>query len=228
MALSQDGVLQSGEVKYGPKAGKVSEITYADAIAALLALGLDKLADYNNTICTWNPTNQNIGHLFTKQAIPITWDFAESSPLSGGLSFDSVAEGTARTIEVLGGYSAGQAFQHDCSSPLVQEFQPVISTDPPYYDNVPYADLSDFFYIWLRRSLSSFFPELFATVAVPKGEELVATSYRHGGKAQAEAFFLSGMTEAMHRLSMQSHPAFPVTIYYAFKQIGRASCRERV
>ena len=94
----------------------------------------------------------------------------------------------------------------------------VISTDPPYYDNIGYADLSDFFYVWLRRSLKSVFPDLFATVAVPKAEELVATPYRHGSKEKAEAFFLAGMTQAMHRLAEQAHPAFPVTIYYAFKQ----------
>jgi putative DNA methylase len=94
----------------------------------------------------------------------------------------------------------------------------VVSTDPPYYDNVPYADLSDFFYVWLRPSLKPIFPELFATLAVPKAEELVATSYRHGGKENAEIFFLEGMTRAMQRLAHQSHPAFPVTIYYAFKQ----------
>ena len=94
----------------------------------------------------------------------------------------------------------------------------VVSTDPPYYDNIGYADLSDFFYVWLRRSLKPVFPDLFATLAVPKAEELVATPYRHGSKEEAEAFFLDGMTQAMHRLAEQAHPAFPVTIYYAFKQ----------
>ena len=94
----------------------------------------------------------------------------------------------------------------------------VLSTDPPYYDNIGYADLSDFFYVWLRRSLKPVFPNLFATLAVPKAEELVATPYRHGSKEKAETFFLDGMTQAMHRLAEQAHPAFPVTIYYAFKQ----------
>src|SRR5690606_7075857 len=94
----------------------------------------------------------------------------------------------------------------------------LVSTDPPYYDNIGYADLSDFFYVWLRRSQRTIFPDLFATLAVPKAEELVATPYRHGGKDKAEAFFLNGMTQAMERLAEQTHPAFPVTIYYAFKQ----------
>ena len=92
----------------------------------------------------------------------------------------------------------------------------LVSTDPPYYDNIGYADLSDFFYVWLRRSLKPLFPDLFATVAVPKTEELVATPYRHGSKGAAEAFFLAGMTQALHRLAEQAHPGFPVTIYYAF------------
>lgn len=95
---------------------------------------------------------------------------------------------------------------------------PVISTDPPYYDNIGYADLSDFFYVWLRRSMRAVFPDIFATLAVPKTEELVATQFRHGSKEGAEAFFLNGMTEAMHRLAEQAHPSFPTTIYYAFKQ----------
>jgi putative DNA methylase len=99
----------------------------------------------------------------------------------------------------------------------------VVSTDPPYYDNVPYADLSDFFYVWLRRSLRLAFPEQFATLAVPKKEELVAFGYRHGGKAGAEAFFLAGMTRSMNCLAEQAHPAFPITIYYAFRQSESSS-----
>ena len=94
----------------------------------------------------------------------------------------------------------------------------LVSTDPPYYDNIGYADLSDFFYVWLRRCLRPVFPDLFATLAVPKAEELVATPYRHGTKGKAESFFLDGMTQAIRRLAEQVHPAFPVTIYYAFKQ----------
>ena len=93
-----------------------------------------------------------------------------------------------------------------------------MSTDPPYYDNIGYADLSDFFYVWLRRSMKPVFPELFSTLAVPKAEELVATPYRHGGKDAAESFFLEGMTQALRRLAEQAHPGFPVTVYYAFKQ----------
>jgi putative DNA methylase len=93
-----------------------------------------------------------------------------------------------------------------------------VSTDPPYYDNVGYADLSDFFYVWLRRSLKPIFPDLFATVAVPKAAELVATPGRHGGTQAAEKYFLDGMTQVMSGLSEQTSAAAPITIYYAFKQ----------
>src|SRR5262249_15685159 len=98
----------------------------------------------------------------------------------------------------------------------------VVSTDPPYYDNIGYADLSDFFYVWMRHNLQSIYPELFSTMLVPKAEELVASPYRHGSKDKAESFFLSGMSKAIHQLAEQSHPAFPVTIYYAFKQSEKA------
>ena len=112
---------------------------------------------------------------------------------------------------------AGTVLQCDAQSQQKAEGK-VVSTDPPYYDNVAYADLSDFFYVWLRRSLRQLFPEVCATLAVPKTEELVATPYPHGSKEKAESFFLEGMTSAMHRLAEQSNAAFPVTIYYAFKQ----------
>lgn len=200
------------------EAGGVGLEAYADAIGLYMALAIDKLADYNNSICTWNPTNQNVGHLFTKQAIPMAWDFCETSPIYGGLSIESFAEGMAKTIEALPAIGVGKAFQHDCAAKSPLALMPVYSTDPPYYDNIGYADLSDFFYVWLRRSLKNIFPELFSTLAVPKIEELVATPYRHGGKENAEKFFLGGMTDAMHRLAESAHPAFPVTIYYAFKQ----------
>jgi len=111
----------------------------------------------------------------------------------------------------------GHAFQRDAANQDIS-LNKIVSTDPPYYDNIGYADLSDFFYVWLRRSLRGIFPSEYATLAVPKLEELIATPYRHGGKSEAEAFFLSGMTEALHNVSQQAHPAFPVTIYYAFKQ----------
>ena len=199
------------------EAGGKGAVAYADAIAIYLALCIDKLADYNNSLCTWNPTNENIGHLFSKQTIPMAWDFPEISPLNGGLSFEAISTGIAKTVESLPSRPQGHASQEDCSR-LNIDYRPVISTDPPYYDNISYADISDFFYAWLRKALKNYLPSLLSTMSVPKTEELVATSYRHGGKEQAEKFFLDGMSNAMRRISEVAHPAFPVTIYYAFKQ----------
>src|SRR5690606_20385895 len=121
-----------------------------------------------------------------------------------------------KAFESVSSEATGFAEQADAGFQGIAD-QKLISTDPPYYDNIGYADLSDFFYVWLRRSLKNVFPKLFATLAVPKAEELVATPYRHGSKKKAEAFFLDGMTRAMQRLADQAHPAFPVTIYDAFK-----------
>ena len=198
--------------------GGTESTAYADAVAVFEALAIDKMADYNNAICTWNPKNQNIGHLFTKQAIPMAWDFPEASPIQGGLSFESIVKGITKPIELLPAKINAEAFQHDCSKSLALECPLVVSTDPPYYDNIGYADLSDFFYVWLRRTMKPVYPNLFSTLAVPKIEELVATPYRHDSKKMAESFFLEGMKLAMRRISKDAHPAFPVTIYYAFKQ----------
>ena len=132
-------------------------------------------------------------------------------------NWTSALDWIARAMITLPASPYGLARQADAQTQTISTDK-IVSTDPPYYDNIGYADLSDFFYVWLRRSLKPVFPDLFATLAVPKAEELVATPYRHGGKEKAEAFFLDGMTQAMHRLAEQAHPAFPVTIYYAFKQ----------
>jgi putative DNA methylase len=193
---------------------------YADAVATYLGLLVSRLVDLNNALCQWrnDPAKQHVGHLFARQAIPMVWDFAEANPLgpsAGG--FDKTFLFVPKVFPFLCEMAGGTSQQADAALQSVSMGK-VVSTDPPYYDNVPYADLSDFFYVWLRRSLKPIFPDLFATLAVPKAGELVATTYRHGSKAQAENFFLNGMTQAMHRLAKQAHPAFPVTIYYAFKQ----------
>lgn len=212
----------------GLNAGGTGACAYADSVAIVLALAIDKLADYNNMICTWNPTNQNVGHLFTKQTIQMSWDFCEASPIEGGLSIEQLSEGIARAIEYLPACASATAFMHDCGQEAAIRHA-VVCTDPPYYDNIGYADLSDFFYVWLRRSIKPILSDLFATVTTPKEEELVATPVRHGSKEDAEAFFLEGMTKAMHRLVDESHPTFPITIYYAFKQaeseVGSTSSR---
>ena len=148
----------------------------------------------------------------------MAWDFAEGNPLGdAATNFTDSANWIVKVLDRLPLRGSGSATQSDAQTQKVSDGK-VVSTDPPYYDNIGYADLSDFFYVWMRRSLRETYPSLFATVAVPKAEELVATPYRHGGKEGAERFFLDGMTLAMHNISDQSHSAFPVSIYYAFKQ----------
>lgn len=150
----------------------------------------------------------------------MTWDFAEVNFFSDSVgSIETILRTLTIPLEYLPVEEpSGESEQFDAAEGAGGLPDSVVATDPPYFDNIGYADLSDFFYVWLRRSLGSIFPRLFATLAVPKAEELVATPYRHGGKERAEMFFLKGMTSAMNRLAQQTHPAFPVTIYYAFKQ----------
>jgi putative DNA methylase len=199
--------------------GGTGATAYAEAVAMYLGLGVSKLADYNAALVQWSKARDQAVHVFGRQALPMAWDYAEVSPFAGAagdltVSLEGIAKSTESHISTVG---SGFVSNVDAQTQTVSSGK-CISTDPPYYDNIAYADLSDFFYVWLRLSLKSMFPDLFATLAVPKAEELVAMPYRHGSKEKAEAFFLDGMTQAMRRLVEQAHPAFPVTIYYAFKQ----------
>lgn len=192
---------------------------YAEAVGMYLAFAQDKTAEYGCTLVPWYAKEDRPKGLFARQAIPMVWDFAEVNPLS------DIGGAFSASVGIVAGALSGCApkglqavvNQADAMNSAVS-IPAIVSTDPPYYNNISYADLSDFFYVWLRRSLRSIFPDLFSTLAVPKAEELVAAPYRHGGAERAEAFFLAGMTKAMARLTQQSHPAFPLSIYYAFKQ----------
>jgi len=212
----------SGTLPADPRSldqGGAGPTAYADAVSVYLGFGVDRSSDFWCSLCIWanQPKNELVTHVFGRQALPMTWDFGEVNVFSdSGGNFLKNLEYVAKAISA-GGSIPGVAAQADAQTQSISEGK-IVSTDPPYYDNVGYADLSDFFYVWLRRSLRPVYPDLFATVAVPKAEELVATPDRHGGRYKAEAFFLDGMTQAMHRLAEQAHPAFPVTIYYAFKQ----------
>lgn len=198
--------------------GGTGALAYAEAVGVYLALAVDKVGDRCSTICGWDNTRDSIRNTFARQAIPMVWDFAEGNAFSESSgSLPNAVDQIARTLALMPCGSRGLSSQADAQSQTLS-VGGIVSTDPPYYDNVGYADLSDFFYVWLRRSLRTIFPDLFATLAVPKTEELVASPYRHGGKAEAEAFFLAGMGEAVRCLAEQTHPAFPVTVYYAFKQ----------
>lgn len=198
--------------------GGLGARAYSEAVGVYLSLLVNQVANHSSSICGWNSTNAQMRSVFARQAIPMVWDYAESNPFcnSSG-SFNNLFERQIKGFSVLGVGIPGKSLQADATAQTLSNNK-VVSTDPPYYDNIGYADLSDFFYTWLRKSLKTVFPSLYATLAVPKAEELVATAYRHGGKEQAETFFLNGMTRAIHGLAEQSHPAFPVAIYYAFKQ----------
>ena len=196
--------------------GGTGALAYAEAVGVYLGCAVDYAANYWSVIAT--PADGFIRGTFARQALPMTWDYAEAPPFGttsgnwmGGI------EWAAKAMDALPITGTGGSTQSDAAAQSISAGK-LVSTDPPYYDNIGYADLSDFFYVWLRRSLRPVFPDLFTTLAVPKAEELVATPYRHGGKEKAEAFFLNGMTQAMRRLAEQAHPGFPVTIYYAFKQ----------
>jgi len=198
--------------------GGTGATAYADAVGVYLSFAVDKCSDYWSVVCSWHSSGEKMRNTFGRQAIPMAWDYAEANPMCGSSgNWMAMVDWTRKAVETTPANGIGSATQGDAQTQGISTDK-LVSTDPPYYDNVPYADLSDFFYVWLRRSLRSVFPDLFATLAVPKAEELVAFAYRHDGTAGAEAFFLDGMTQAMHRLAEQAHPAFPVTIYYAFKQ----------
>ena len=217
--ISRDAVaVGMPDDKRGLDAGGTGATAYSDAVAVYLAFLISQVANHSSSVCGWNSANTQMRSVFARQAIPMVWDYAESNPFcdSSG-SFNNLIERQVKGFAALDGRVPGLAIQADANDQITS-VDKIVSADPPYYDNIEYADLSDFFYVWLRRSLKTVFPNLFATVAVPKAAELVANPYRHGGKEKAESFFLSGMTRVMHRLAEQVHPGFPVTIYYAFKQ----------
>jgi putative DNA methylase len=193
---------------------------YADAVATYLGLAVSKLADYNSTIVTWSQSRDQARNTFTRQALPMTWDFAEINVFAGAagdlaVSISGMMEVLERTVSA----GFGSCDQLDATASVSDVAAPMVSTDPPYYDNIGYADLSDYFYVWLRRSLAGVHPELFSTLLVPKTQELVATPYRFGGDRQkAQGFFEAGLGAAFERMRREGHPDYPLTVYYAFKQ----------
>jgi putative DNA methylase len=217
----QDAILSGmPDDKRGLAAGGTGATAYAEALTMYLAIVVDRMAFYGSSLCGWLPKDNAMGKSMPQQAFAMSWDFAEGNPL-GKSSSDilTCSKSISDYLEIAAPYVNSFVTQQDACTYPDDGTKVVVSTDPPYYDNVPYADLSDFFYVWLRRSLRQVFPTLFATMTSPKTGELVAFAYRHTtGKAGAEEFFLSGMTQVMQRLAERAHPAFPLTIYYAFKQ----------
>ena len=206
----------------GIDAGGTGATAYADAVATYLAFALSKMADRGSSICTWFTERDSTRNTFARQAIPMTWDFAELNTLLKGTgSFVGAVDWTAESLEGIPVLSApqGQARQLDATAAIDDIEQPLVSTDPPYYDNIGYADLSDFFYVWLRKSLNTVFPDLFSTLLVPKTPELIATPYRFGGdKYKAQRFFEEGLGKAFGRIRQAQNPRYPATVFYAFKQ----------
>src|SRR5713101_2153705 len=193
---------------------------YADAVTTYLAIAVDRLADRSSSICSWDTGYVKVRNTFARQAIPMVWDFAEANPLSESTgNFYGAIAWVAEVVEASSCNAPGKAQQCDATTSINMIAHPLISTDPPYYDNLGYADLSDFFYVWLRRSLQDIYPDLFKTVLVPKAQELVATPYRFdGNKKKAQEFFEAGLGKAFERMRAAQHPDYPLTVYYAFKQ----------
>ena len=190
---------------------------YGDSVATYLAFTVDKCADYWSALCSWNSPREQIRSTFGRQALPMVWDFAETNVYSestGGWA--AMLSWVAKVVDRFDSSIPGQVSQVDART---IDTPAVIATDPPYYDNIGYADLSDFFYVWLRRSMKDIYPDLFATMVTPKSTELISTPYRHErSKAAAEQYFEEGFVEVFERCQEVNPDGFPMTLFYAFKQ----------
>ena len=191
---------------------------YADAVATYLALGIDKAADYWSAICSWHSSGLKVRNTFARQAIPMIWDYCEGNPFSGSSgNWLHCCRWISKVVGVLPARSDTRVRQADAAVPLLTG-QEVFATDPPYFDNIGYADLSDYFYVWLRRSLRLVHPSLFGTMQVPKADEMIASPHRHGGREGARKFFMQRMREALAGFAQTSNPDYPSSIFYAYKQ----------
>lgn len=192
---------------------------YGEAVGVYLAFAIDKGANLWSSVCGWMNDRGAFRETFARQAIPMVWDYAEANPFSNsGGNFSMFIERCADTISFLPGVYSGEVKQHDAQRDSGLR-NIMVSTDPPYYDNIGYADLSDFFYVWLRQSLRDTYPDVFSTMLVPKAEELIVTPYRHDGSVEkAKGFFEEGMLSACKQMNLYAREDIPVTIYYAYKQ----------
>ncbi|EHB57973.1 protein of unknown function DUF1156 [Mycolicibacterium rhodesiae JS60] len=189
---------------------------YADAIATYLGLAISRNTDYSSAICSWHSGRDTARNVFARQAIPMVWDYVESNLLSGlSGSIASQVSWISSAVEALVPAAEGIVTQEDASTRSYKGL--VIATDPPYYDNIGYSDLSDYFYVWLRRTLRSVYPDLLGTMLVPKAEELVANPYRHSGKDGAKEFFEIGFRQVFARVRETASDEYPITVWYAFK-----------
>jgi len=204
----------------GRVAADCGDDTYADAVATYLALGVSKLADYNSSLVVWSPTRDQAKATFARQALPMVWDFAEVNPFAHAAGDLAVTlAGIAEVIERIPVSAMATVDQRDATTAVTSEPAAVLCTDPPYYDNVGYANIADFFYVWLRRSISSLYPSLFTTMLTPKAAELVADPARTGGDARAaQSAFQEGFGRAFRLMAGKVTRQVPMTVFYAFKQ----------
>lgn len=199
--------------------GGVGAKAYGEAVGVYLAFIVDQLANQSSSLCGWNSTNSQMRCVFSRQSLPMVWDYAECNVFSSSSgSYSNLLELMGKAFVSLCSGTSGVARQFDAQSDNGLR-NIMISTDPPYYDNIGYADLSDFFYVWMRKSLKNTYPKLFRTMLVPKAEELIATPYRFdGSKQKAKKFFEDGMFHTCQQLYLYARDDIPVTIYYAYKQ----------
>ena len=209
-------ILDEAFIKVRSDAGEVQNDDYAIAVQTYLSFAISRLADLNCTGSTWLPDLTAIAHIFTRHAISMTWDFAECNPIDD--KWLGQCEWIAKVVEELPAAGYGSVKQRAAQTDDYARDDFLFSSDPPYYDNIGYADLSDFFYIWLRLGLRKAWPDLFRTLQTPKSLELVATPARHGGRTGAENFFLDGMRETFKIVSNRIDSTIPFALFYAFKQ----------
>ena len=203
----------------GLASGGTGARAYGEAVGVYLAFAVDKMTDYHSAICSWHNSKELIRNTFGRQAIPMVWDYAETNPFctSSG-SYDNMLDWVIKCVGLFPATQSGEVGQYDAQSDCGLR-NIMVSTDPPYYDNIGYADLSDFFYVWMRRSLKDTYPEVFRTMLVPKAEELIATPYRHEGSVEkAKEFFEDGMLSTCKQIYLYAREDIPVTVYYAYKQ----------
>jgi len=194
---------------------------YVKAVKTYLAFALDKLAAWNSTLCSWIPTIEGVKWTFPRQTLQMSWDFSEINPLENAPG--NWSNHVDWVAEFLDRYPAdmppGEAKQLDATKALYEAEEVICSTDPPYYDNIGYANLSDFFYIWLRRTLQSEYPDIFSTLMTPKAGELIADpGMFDGNKEESEKHFEDGMIQFFSLMKKKVDPSYPLTVYYAFKQ----------
>ncbi|WP_454163373.1 DUF1156 domain-containing protein [Gordonia iterans] len=217
--VEQDALVAGLELGARLDDGGTGAAAYADAVATYLGLTISRLTDYQSSLTTWanNPQMEILRNLFARQAIPMCWDFAEGNLFADSSgSVDRMLTAVAKAVDALNPQAKGKATQIDARAAVGEPG--LLSTDPPYYDNIGYSDLSDFFYVWLRHSLGTIHPSILSTMLVPKAEELVANPYRHGGKQGAHEFFEDGFHEVFRKARRHAFEDFPITVYYAFKQ----------